>query len=118
LVIIGVIKPIVLMDILEKNVLKELKYGSKKAFEHVFKTHYDALCTYASMILKDQHQAEEDELSHQEIVDEPGLSLHAVKCLIMNVLKRVRVALKPSSQSVKHSLALEVKTETQIIICV
>jgi RNA polymerase sigma-70 factor, ECF subfamily len=47
------------MDILEKNVLKELKYGSKKAFEYVFKTHYDALCKYALVTLKDQHQAED-----------------------------------------------------------
>jgi RNA polymerase sigma-70 factor, ECF subfamily len=47
------------MDILEKNVLKELKYGSKKAYEYVFKTYYVALCRYASVILKDQRQAED-----------------------------------------------------------
>jgi hypothetical protein len=41
------------MDILEKNLLKELKYGSKKAYEYVFKTYYVALCRYASVILKD-----------------------------------------------------------------
>ena len=47
------------MDALERNILKELKYGSKKAFEYVFKTHYDALCRYAREILRDEHQAED-----------------------------------------------------------
>ncbi len=47
------------MENLQKQVLKELKYGSKTAFEYVFKTHYDALLRYAEEILRDPHQAED-----------------------------------------------------------
>ena len=47
------------MDNLEKSILKELKYGSKKAFEYVFKTYYASLCRYAEEILKDRQQAED-----------------------------------------------------------
>ncbi len=47
------------MENLEKRILKELKYGSKKAFEYVFKTYYDPLCRYAEEILKDRDQAED-----------------------------------------------------------
>ncbi|MGF1587535.1 MAG: RNA polymerase sigma-70 factor [Bacteroidales bacterium] len=47
------------MENLEKRILKELKYGSKKAFEYVFKTYYDSLCRYAEEILKDRDQAED-----------------------------------------------------------
>lgn len=47
------------MENLEKRILKELKYGSKKAFEYVFKTYYDPLCRYAEEILKDRDQSED-----------------------------------------------------------
>lgn len=47
------------MENLEKRILKELKYGSKKAFEYVFKTYYDSLCRYAEEILKDRDYAED-----------------------------------------------------------
>jgi RNA polymerase sigma-70 factor, ECF subfamily len=47
------------MENLEKRILKELKYGSKKAFEYVFKTYYDPLCRYAEEILKDRNQSED-----------------------------------------------------------
>jgi RNA polymerase sigma-70 factor, ECF subfamily len=47
------------MENLELRILKELKYGSKKAFEYVFKTYYDPLCRYAEEILKDRHQSED-----------------------------------------------------------
>lgn len=47
------------MENLEKRLLKELKYGSKKAFEYVFKTYYDPLCRYAEEILKDPDQSED-----------------------------------------------------------
>jgi RNA polymerase sigma-70 factor, ECF subfamily len=47
------------MDNLEKRILKEMKYGSQKAFEYVFKTYYDPLCRYAEEILKDTNKAED-----------------------------------------------------------
>jgi RNA polymerase sigma-70 factor, ECF subfamily len=47
------------MENLEKRILKELKYGSKKAFEYIFKTYYSSLCRYAEEILKDRDQAED-----------------------------------------------------------
>jgi RNA polymerase sigma-70 factor, ECF subfamily len=47
------------MENLENNILKELKYGSKKAFEFVFKTYYNSLCRYAEEILKDRDIAED-----------------------------------------------------------
>jgi RNA polymerase sigma-70 factor, ECF subfamily len=47
------------MDILEKRILTDLKYGSKKAFEYVFKTYYDPLMKYAEEILKNRDQAED-----------------------------------------------------------
>lgn len=45
------------MENIEKKILKELKYGSKKAFEYIFKTYYDQLCRYAEEILKDTEKA-------------------------------------------------------------
>ena len=47
------------MENLEKKILKELKYGSKKAFEYIFKTYYDQLCRYAREILKNDDQAQD-----------------------------------------------------------
>ena len=47
------------MENLEKRILTELKYGSKKAFEYVFKTYFEQLCRYAQEILKDSDQAED-----------------------------------------------------------
>ncbi len=47
------------MENLEKRVLEELKHGSKKAFEYVFKTYYVSLCRYAEEILRDRQQAED-----------------------------------------------------------
>lgn len=47
------------MDIFEKRILRELKYGSKKAFEYVFNTYSEQLCRYAQEILKDRAQAED-----------------------------------------------------------
>ncbi len=47
------------MENLEKRILKELKYGSKKAFEYVFKAYYASLCRYAEEILRDSDQAED-----------------------------------------------------------
>ena len=47
------------MDLREKKILLQLKYGSKKAFESIFSTHYLALCRYAQDILKDEDQAKD-----------------------------------------------------------
>ena len=47
------------MENLEKSILKELKYGSNKAYEYVFKTYHELLCRYAEEILKDRDQAED-----------------------------------------------------------
>ncbi len=47
------------MENLEKRILEELKDGSKKAFEYVFKTYYYPLCKYAEEILRDPDQAED-----------------------------------------------------------
>ena len=44
---------------LEKRIIKELRYGSKKAFEYVFTTYYDSLCRYAAEIMRDKYQAED-----------------------------------------------------------
>ena len=47
------------MENLDKQILKELKYGSKAAFESLFKTHYSPLLRYAEEILRDPDQAED-----------------------------------------------------------
>ncbi len=47
------------MENIEKRILTELKYGSKKAFEYIFKTYFEQLCRYAQEILKDSDQAED-----------------------------------------------------------
>jgi len=47
------------MDTIEKKVLNELRYGSKTAFEYVFKAYYNQLCRYAEEILGDSEQAKD-----------------------------------------------------------
>ncbi len=47
------------MENLDKQILKELKYGSKAAFESLFKIHYSPLRRYAEEILRDPDQAED-----------------------------------------------------------
>jgi RNA polymerase sigma-70 factor, ECF subfamily len=47
------------MESIEKRVLNELRYGSKKAFEYVFKAYYNQLCRYAEEILVDSEQAKD-----------------------------------------------------------
>jgi RNA polymerase sigma-70 factor, ECF subfamily len=47
------------MESIEKRVLNELRYGSKKAFEYVFKAYYNQLCRYAEEILGDSEQAKD-----------------------------------------------------------
>jgi RNA polymerase sigma-70 factor, ECF subfamily len=47
------------MESIEKRVLNELRYGSKKAFEYVFKAYYNQLCRYAEEILRDSEQAKD-----------------------------------------------------------
>lgn len=39
--------------------ISELKRGSERAFETIFRTHYVALCTYANSMLQDTVEAEE-----------------------------------------------------------
>lgn len=66
------------MENLEKRMLKELKYGSKKAFEYVFNTYYSCLCRYAEEILKDAHQAE-DVVVHLFVIlweDKKKINIH------------------------------------------
>lgn len=48
-----------MIDNREKQILKELKYGSKKAFEYIFKTYYNQLFRYAEEILKDREESED-----------------------------------------------------------
>jgi RNA polymerase sigma-70 factor, ECF subfamily len=44
---------------LEKKIIKELRYGSKIAFEYVFTTYYSSLCRYAEEMVHDNYQAED-----------------------------------------------------------
>lgn len=47
------------MHNLEDRLIREIKEGSKKAFEYVFKTYYADLCKYAEELLKNSAQAED-----------------------------------------------------------
>jgi len=47
------------MHQLEKKILEEIRKGDSKAFEHLFKSYFAQILSYAKEILKDHHLAEE-----------------------------------------------------------
>ena len=43
----------------EKNLLQNLKNGDSKAFDEIFRTHYQVLCRFSMKIVKEKENAEE-----------------------------------------------------------
>ena len=47
------------MNDLEKNLLLRIKRGDRKAFDRLFEDHFEALCNYAFLMVRDETAAEE-----------------------------------------------------------